>query len=103
VGRVADDPDAVGREVVAPVVPGPPQRVGPELVADLAVVGEGADREVVPEPVVAELRLGAAAQVAGEKPLHDAGALRGLAEELRFTPGQHLAAALLRMPGRRPM
>jgi hypothetical protein len=78
VGRVPHDPHALGGKVDAPVAPGPAQGVGPELVADLAVVGEGPDREKVPQAMEPELGLRSAAQVAREEALGDVGALGGL-------------------------
>lgn len=55
--------------------------VGSELVAELAVVGEGTEGKVVPQTVVAEFRAGAALDVAGEQALGDVGTCAGGGQE----------------------
>lgn len=55
--------------------------VGPELVAELAVVGEGTEGKVVPQTVVAEFRAGAAFDVTGEQALSDVGTCAGGGQE----------------------
>mgnify|MGYP001547090000 FL=1 len=82
---IADDEDARGGEFDRMMGERATQRVGAEVVAGFAVVGKGAEREVLPQPVVAELDFGAAAEVAGEKRLGDAGQ--------RGDPGKQFANA----------
>jgi len=49
VRRIADDEDALGREIDAELFLGAAQRERPKFVAEMAVVGEGAELEVLPE------------------------------------------------------
>jgi len=69
-----------------------PDGMRAEVVAQLAVVGEGAEGEMVPQPVVAELDLGAAPQIAGQQTLPDAGA-RARGGEQRRHARQHAGVA----------
>ena len=99
VGRVPDHPRALRRKIEVPAALGPPEGVGPELVADLAVVREGPYGEKIPKTVEAELGLGAAAQVSREEPLDDDGMRGRLAEDLGDAR-QDPRAALPEDPGK---
>jgi len=55
---------------------------GSQLVADVAVVGEGAELEVSPDLVVVELDLGPAPEVPGEEALGQVGAVADLLEDV---------------------
>lgn len=78
---IADDPDPFGRERDARMFAGAAEGVGAEVVAMLAVVGEGAEREEIPEAVVGEFDAGGTADVAGEEGLGDVGPGGGGSEE----------------------
>ncbi len=73
VWRVADDPDAVGREVDAEFFPGARESERAEFVAEMAIVGEGAELEVFPEAEIGELELRALAKIAGKQRLVNLG------------------------------
>ena len=77
VRSVTNNPRARRGKVDTGVVVSAAEGVGPELVAELAVVGEGTEGEVVPQTVVAEFRAGAALDVTGEQALSDVGTCAG--------------------------
>lgn len=90
---VADDPDPIGRKFDGVMRGGATERVRAELVAQLGVVGEGAEREVRPEIVMAELDFGAAAKVAGEETLGDISA-SGEGGEKFADAGEHVGVRI---------
>ena len=78
-----------------------PQRVGTQFIAQLAVVGERAKGEMVPQPVVAELRLGPPLQVPGEKPLGHGSPRFGGIEDFPY-PWEHARARIVELAGQNP-
>src|SRR5438067_9824987 len=69
--RVADHPDIGRGELDTVTLAGAAERVRAELVAMFAVIGEGTEGEMLPEPMLGELNLRATTQVAGEEALRD--------------------------------
>ena len=67
VRRVADDVDIGALEIDAVFIAGALPGKGAEEVALMGIIREGAKGEVLHDPVMAELELGAAAEVAGEQ------------------------------------
>lgn len=90
---IADDPDAIRREIDAGVFAGAAQGVGAEIIAVFAVVGEGAEGKEIPEAVVAEFGAGAALDVAREQGLGDVGA-GGCGLEQRGDAGKDVGAGI---------
>jgi hypothetical protein len=70
VGRVADHIDICGNEIDGVSFERPALRERPQLVAVVVIVRESAKFEEVPEPVMAQLQLRAAFQIASEKTEH---------------------------------
>jgi len=56
VRRVADDPDALGRELDAEFFLRAGQRERPEFIADMAVVRVGAELEIIPNAEMRKLQ-----------------------------------------------
>ena len=82
VGRVPDHPRALRRKIEAPVALGPPQGVGPELVADLAVVREGPYGEKSQRPWKPSLASAPRRRLPVRSPWTTTGCAAALAEDL---------------------
>jgi len=90
--RVADDERVLRRKLRAVVRLRPLQRHRPQVIAPRAVVGKGAETEIMPDVEVRQLQLGAAHHVAGQQALHDVAAPVHVLQQLRHA-GQQLAGA----------
>ncbi len=70
---VADHIDLVGFEFVSMFFLSPCPGEGPQLVAIVMIIGESAELEEMPYPVVLEFQLGAARNVSGQQRQNEVG------------------------------
>src|SRR5580704_7569334 len=52
--RIADNPDRLRREFHPVQFAGAPERMPPEVISALGIIGESAEAKVVPDPMMAE-------------------------------------------------